>query len=222
MPVVSGTELSESQRCPIPGFITVSNHRTSVSASLVLLSNTLSGKTAPFISTSRNKLTPPPWFYASTDDQQPRKPPAVQRAPRVVLMRDVIMQGVYSQKYVAVHKLQVAILARSSRVILKLFVSTDSTSSHEFASQFGLTIFYTRKTPKNSRKPYRPRECLFQWTSYRPRKGAVTASRLVASDTPNSDKLNGDNCGHSGDKLSQNGEKATSQNGDNESFTLTA
>ena len=59
-----------------------------VSASLVLLSNTLSGKTAPFISTSRNKLTPPPWFYASTDDQQPRKPPAVQRAPRVVLMRE--------------------------------------------------------------------------------------------------------------------------------------
>ena len=25
-----GTELSESQRCPIPGFITVSNHRTSI------------------------------------------------------------------------------------------------------------------------------------------------------------------------------------------------
>ena len=77
-PVVSGTELSESQRCPIPVFIIVSNLRTSiewlsatevvkprqliqrVSASLVLLSTTLSGETAPFISTSRNKLTPPP------------------------------------------------------------------------------------------------------------------------------------------------------------------
>ena len=31
---------------------------------------------------------------------QPRKPPAVQRAPRVVLMRDVIMQGVYWRLYV--------------------------------------------------------------------------------------------------------------------------
>ena len=31
---------------------------------------------------------------------------------------------------------------------LKLFISTESTYSHEFASQFGLAIFYTRKTPK--------------------------------------------------------------------------
>ena len=31
---------------------------------------------------------------------------------------------------------------------LKLFVSTDSTSCHKFASQFGLAIFYSRKTPK--------------------------------------------------------------------------
>ena len=71
--VVSGTELSESQRCPIPVFIIVSNLRTSiewlsattvlkprqliqrVSASLVFLSTTFSGKTTPFISTSQNK-----------------------------------------------------------------------------------------------------------------------------------------------------------------------
>ena len=72
-PIVSGTELSESQRCPIPVFIIVSNLRTiiewlsatevvkprqliqCVSASLVLLFTTFSCKTAPFISTSRNK-----------------------------------------------------------------------------------------------------------------------------------------------------------------------
>ena len=35
---------------------------------------------------------------------------------------------------------------------LKLFVSTDSTCCHEFASQFGLAIFYTQKTPKTSEK----------------------------------------------------------------------
>ena len=34
----------------------------------------------------------------------------------------------------------------------KLFASTEITSSHEFASQFGLYIFYTRKTPKNYRE----------------------------------------------------------------------
>ncbi len=100
---------------------------------------------------------------------------------------------------------------------LKLFVSTDSTSSHEFASQFGLAIVLYAK---NALKPCRLRECLFQWTSDRPRKRAVSASRLVASDTPNSDNPNGDNCGHSGDRLNQNGEKATSQNGDNESLYI--
>ena len=43
---------------------------------------------------------------------------------------------------------------------LKLFVSTDSTSSHEFASQFGPAIFYTRKTHKSYREDRVPRKCL--------------------------------------------------------------
>ena len=34
---------------------------------------------------------------------------------------------------------------------LKLFVSTGSPSYHEFSSQFGLAILYTRKNPKNDR-----------------------------------------------------------------------
>ena len=45
---------------------------------------------------------------------------------------------------------------------LKLFVSTESSSSHEFTSQFSLAIFYTRKTPKTSGKPDRQRACLFE------------------------------------------------------------
>ena len=83
--------------CPISVFITVSNLRTSiewlsttavvkprqpiqrVSASIVFLSTTFSGKTASFISLHETKLTPPPWFCWSTDDQQLRKTPAVQR-----------------------------------------------------------------------------------------------------------------------------------------------
>ena len=103
---------------------------------------------------------------------------------------------------------------------LKLFVSTDSISSQGFASQFRLALFYTRKTPKTAPKPCRLHECLFQWTSDRPRKGAVIASRLVASDPPNSYNLNSDNCGHSGDRLRQNGEKAIGQNVDNESLYI--
>ena len=42
----------------------------------------------------------------------------------------------------------------------KLFVSTDSTSSHEFASQFGLAFFYTRKTLKSYREDRVPCKCL--------------------------------------------------------------
>ena len=58
---------------------------------------------------------------------------------------------------------------------LKLFVSTDSTSSHELASQFGLAFFYTRKTLNTSGKPGRQCQCLFQWpaTTSRP---AIVAS----------------------------------------------
>ena len=36
---------------------------------------------------------------------------------------------------------------------LKQFVSTERTSCREFASQFGLDFFLTRKTPKSSGKP---------------------------------------------------------------------
>ena len=54
---------------------------------------------------------------------------------------------------VAVRKLQVAIIATcrlwedraGAGRCLKLFVSTDSTSSHEFASQFGRGIFLNAK-----------------------------------------------------------------------------
>ena len=64
---------------------------------------------------------------------------------------------------------------------------------------------FIREKHTNALKLCRLYECLFQWTRDRPRKWAITALRLVASDTPNSDNLNGDNCGHSSDILSQNG-----------------
>ena len=45
----------------------------------------------------------------------------------------------------AVNQLHVTILARSSRGMCKLFVSNESTSAHEFASQFGLEIVFIRE-----------------------------------------------------------------------------
>ena len=58
-----------------------------------------------------------------------------------------------SKLQVAIRKLQVAIRC------IKLFVSTEGSSSHEFASQFGLEIFYAGKTPKNHRENRIQRKC---------------------------------------------------------------
>ena len=49
---------------------------------------------------------------------------------------------------VAVRKLQVAIIARSYREILKLGASTVGPSSHEFASQFVVALVVITETPK--------------------------------------------------------------------------
>ena len=69
---------------------------------------------------------------------------------------------------------------------LKLFISTERTSSHEFASQFGLARFLYAKNTKKTRGKRVGRASLFEWTSDQPRliasrKGALTASRIDAS-----------------------------------------
>ena len=45
-------------------------------------------------------------------------------------------------------------------ICLKLIVSTDITSSHEVASQFGLAFFYTRKAPTTYREDGPSLKCL--------------------------------------------------------------
>ena len=71
------------------------------------------------------------------------------------------------------------LLDRLGRCI-KLFLSAESISCHEFASQFGLAIFCTRKTLKKFGKIGRIAVCIFQWPCYRlwmPAELAVTAGR---------------------------------------------
>ena len=125
-------------------------------------------------------------------------------------------------KSVAVRKLQVGIIARSSREMSQtVLLDWPHFLSRVCVSVRPINVFIREKHQKNALKRCRLRECLFQWTSNRPRKGAVTASRLVARDTPNSDNLNGENCGHDGDRLSQKARKSnTSQNGDDESLYI--
>ena len=73
---------------------------------------------------------------------------------------------------------------------LKLFVSTESTSCHEFASQFGLEFVYMRKTLKTSEKPGHQCQCLFQWPATSHCHQRSGPSRLGATDPLNSDNLN--------------------------------
>ena len=72
----------------------------------------------------------------------------------------------------------------------KLFVSTLISFSHAFACHFGRANFLHTKN-----------EC------------SVDRQRHV-------DNLNSDKCSHNSDRFSQNGEKATSQNGDSECLYL--
>ena len=76
-------------------------------------------------------------------------------------------------KYVGVRKLQVAILARSSREMsltvsraYRMLVSSGSTSCQEFASQLGLAFFfvYAKNSHKLSRKPILAHLAV-EWTS---------------------------------------------------------
>ena len=93
---------------------------------------------------------------------------------------------------VGVRKLQVAILARSFREMLQLFVSSDSTSCHEFATQFGLAIFVKREKHPKPRGNRVASACVYlndpatvhgcQWNR---RKGALTSSGLGATDASN-------------------------------------
>ena len=102
---------------------------------------------------------------------------------------------------------------------LKLFVSTETISCHEFASPFGLAIFYTRKMPKLSRIPSRPRQCLFEWSSDLPLFAGH--GRSIAHDKVGA-YMSGDNSDHEGlgRQIEPKWGNATSQNGDNEILYL--
>ena len=92
---------------------------------------------------------------------------------------------------------------------LKLFVSTDSTSSYQFASPFGLAFFYMRKTPKNYREESR---ASVYWMNKRAidNKGH---GRSIASDNYSD---------HSGNRLSQNGKKQQVKTATTIVYTFTA
>ena len=78
--------------------------------------------------------------------------------------------------------------------IIKLFVSTESPSCHEFASQFGQAIFFTRKPPKNYRENRLSRKFLLN-ESGSGRKGAV----LIPVTVDRAPTTSGNDNGHSGD-----------------------
>ena len=111
------------------------------------------------------------------------------------------------------------LLDRLERYI-KLFVSSVIPSFHESASKFGLAHFYSPKTHKNYRDN-RVAVRVFSWMNQRPvETGLYCSHGWSAAIRRNGDNLNGDNGGHSGNRLSQNCEQAISKNGDHESLYL--
>ena len=103
---------------------------------------------------------------------------------------------------------------------LKLFVSTESISCHEFASQFGLPIFFVReKHPKLPRIPSRPRQCLFEWSSDLPLFAGH--GRSIASNNKGA-YMSGDNSDQIGPRLSQNGEMQQVKTATTRDYTFTA
>ena len=114
------------------------------------------------------------------------------------------------------------LLDRLSR-FLKLFGSTVGHFSQECASQFGLDNFLlSEKHPKTIAEPSRRASVLLnEPASDLSKRGGncITVDRSPAT-CRNADTLNGDNCGHGVDRLSQNDDKAKTQNGDNESVHI--
>ena len=110
-------------------------------------------------------------------------------------------------KSFAVSKLQVAILVRLSR---EMYQTVGIDSSHEFASQFGLAIFYTRKTHKRYREDRVPRK--FQFLLHNWQIMPSGTSRQVFVECAGhglsiaSDNMSGNNSDHSGERLNQNGD----------------
>ena len=85
---------------------------------------------------------------------------------------------------------------------LKLFVSTESTSSHEFESQFGLEIVLYAKTPAYYRENRLSGKFMLNETASS-RKGAL----LTPVTVDRSPATSGNGNDHSGDRLSQTGDK---------------
>ena len=100
----------------------------------------------------------------------------------------------------------------------KLFVSTDSTSSHEFASEFGLAIFIRENIQQLSRRPSLAQVSV-KWTSVR----AVETERNAGHGLSIAiDDMSGNNSDHSGDRFSQNGEKKQVKTATRRVYTFTA
>ena len=93
----------------------------------------------------------------------------IQLLALVMKLSSILQFSLHIYLSVDVRKRQVIILARSSRGMSQ----TGRSDCRSFLSRVCISIrpsnFYMQKTPKNnSRKPCRPRDCLFEWTSDRP------------------------------------------------------
>ena len=125
--------------------------------------------------------------------------------------------------YVVVRKLHVAILARSPWEMSQ----TGPFDCLSFLSRVCISVrcsnfFKGEKHPKTIAKNESPRERSVEWTSDLPKRGGNCGHGWSPVTRWNGDNLNGDNCGHSGDILSQKGEKQQVKTATTRVYTYTA
>ena len=99
-------------------------------------------------------------------------------------------------------EIEKAVKSRLDRLgrCIKLFESTDIPSCHELASQFGLAFLCSRKSI--AKTVSRTSVCCMNKRAPVEKRRNTGHGRSIASDS-----MSGDNSDHSGDRLSQNGEK---------------
>ena len=121
-------------------------------------------------------------------------------------------------KSVGVSKLQVAILARSSREMSQTVrIDWKHILSRVRVSVRPSNFFIHEQHPKLSRIPSRPDQCLFEWRGH---CSPVTVDRSPATTYMSGD--NSDHIGPSGVRLHQNGEMQQVKTATRRDYTFTA
>ena len=106
-----------------------------------------------------------------------------------------------------------------------MFASTVSRPLHPLTSSLlssALHFLYAKKHPETIAKTWSRARCMSNEPVRYPSKSGGNADRRSLATSRTGNNMSGDNCGHSGDRLSQNGEKQHVKTATTRVYTFTA